>query len=148
MVLKLSELSCMLPELFNMCWKEYCFSDGWKFSSVVPVLGMFGRGLQLKTTVVANLLSILKSLTNLLISSKNVAFFYFKHGFRSSHSTINLLTAASDKTGRAFSRSRDTQAVALDTSKAFDRVLVFFTNSRLMDFQVRYLALYSVFSQQ
>ena len=31
------ELSRMLAELFNMCLKEFCFSDCWKVSSVAPV---------------------------------------------------------------------------------------------------------------
>ena len=32
-----SELSYILTELFNMCLKESCFRDSWKFSLVVPV---------------------------------------------------------------------------------------------------------------
>ena len=41
-----------------------------------------------------------------------------------------------------------TQGVALDISKAFDRVwhVLFFTNLGLMEFQVRYLALFLLFS--
>ena len=31
------ELSYILAELFNKCLKEFCFSDCWKVSSVVPV---------------------------------------------------------------------------------------------------------------
>ena len=45
-----------------------------------------------------------------------------KYGFRSSQSTTNLLTVVSDRIARAFNRSRATIAVAIDTSKAFDRV--------------------------
>ena len=46
----------------------------------------------------------------------------FQYGFRSSQSTADLLTVVSDRIGRAFNRSGTTQAVALDISKAFDRV--------------------------
>ena len=46
----------------------------------------------------------------------------FQYGFRSSGSTADLLTVVSDRIGRAFNRSGATQAVALDISKAFDRV--------------------------
>ena len=46
----------------------------------------------------------------------------FQYGFRSSRSTADLLTVVSDKISRAFNRSGATQAVALDISKAFDRV--------------------------
>ena len=42
--------------------------------------------------------------------------------FRSSRSTADLFTVASDRIARAFNRSGVTQAVALDISKAFDRV--------------------------
>ena len=52
------------------------------------------------------------------------------YGFRSSQSSADLLTVVSDRIARAFNRSRATQTVALDISKAFDRdgLLVFFTN--------------------
>ena len=43
--------------------------------------------------------------------------------FLTSRSTADLLTVVSDRIARAFNRSRATRAVALDISKAFDRVL-------------------------
>ena len=46
----------------------------------------------------------------------------FQYGFRSSRSTADLLTVTTDKFARAFNRSGPIQAVALDISKAFDRV--------------------------
>ena len=46
----------------------------------------------------------------------------FQFGFRSSRSTADLLTVVSDRIARAFNRSGATRAVALDISKAFDRV--------------------------
>ena len=46
----------------------------------------------------------------------------FQYGFRSSRSTADLLTVVSDRIARAFNRSGTTRAVALDISKAFDRV--------------------------
>ena len=45
-----------------------------------------------------------------------------QYGFRSSRSTADLLTVVSDRIARAFNRSGATRAVALDISKAFDRV--------------------------
>ena len=71
----------------------------------------------------------------------------FQYGFRSSRSTADLLTVVSDRTARAFNRSGATPAVALDISKAFDRVWhVFFTNLSLTEFRVRYSALFLLFS--
>ena len=46
----------------------------------------------------------------------------FQYGFRSSRSIANLLTVKSGKIARTFNRSGATRAVALDISKAFDRV--------------------------
>ena len=51
-----------------------------------------------------------------------VFFSNFQYGFRSSRSTANLLTIVSDRIASAFNRPEATQAVALDISKAFDRV--------------------------
>ena len=55
-----------------------------------------------------------------------VFFSDFLYGFRSSRSTADLLTVASDRITRVFNRSGATQAVALDISKTFDRVGTFF----------------------
>ena len=46
----------------------------------------------------------------------------FQYGFRSSRSTADFLTVVSDRIDRTFDGYRATQAVALDISKAFDRV--------------------------
>ena len=46
----------------------------------------------------------------------------FQYDFRSSQSTADLLTIVSDRTARAFDRSRATRAVPLYISKAFDSV--------------------------
>ena len=49
-------------------------------------------------------------------------FSHFQYGLRSSRSTADLVTVVSDRIARSFNRSGATQAVALDISKAFDRV--------------------------
>ena len=49
-------------------------------------------------------------------------FYDFQYGFRSSPSTADLLSVASDRIAWAFNRSGTTRAVALDISKAFDWV--------------------------
>ena len=46
----------------------------------------------------------------------------FQYGLRSYRSTADLLTVVSDRNARAFNRPGTTRAVALDISKAFDRV--------------------------
>ena len=46
----------------------------------------------------------------------------FQYGLRSSQSTADLLTVVSGRIARVFNRSGAAPAVALDISKAFDRV--------------------------
>ena len=103
---------------------------------------MFGKGLQLKTIAVILLFVVSK------VFEKKCDLFHFQYGFRSSRSIADLLTVASDRIAKAFNRSGAIRAVVLDISKAFDRfgMLVFFTNVSLIEFQVRYLALFLLFS--
>ena len=52
-----------------------------------------------------------------------MAFFSdFEYGFRSSRSTADLLAVVCDRIARVFNWSGATQAIALDISKAFDRI--------------------------
>ena len=53
---------------------------------------------------------------------KCVLFCNFQYGFRSSRSTVDLVTVVSDKIARAFNRFGAARAAPLDTSKAFDWV--------------------------
>ena len=72
----------------------------------------------------------------------------FQYGFRSSRSTVDLLTVVSDRIARAFNGSGATLVVAFDIHlwllTGFS-MLVFFTNLSLTEFQVRYLALFVLF---
>ena len=58
----------------------------------------------------------------MLITEKCSLYSNFQYGFRSSRSTADLLTVLSDRIARAFKKSGATRAVALDISKAFERV--------------------------
>ena len=121
------ELSYILAKLFNMCLKESSFTDCWKVSSVVPVFKNLGS--TAKNYRPVSLLSVVSKVFERLVNNRIVdhlekcgLFCYFQYGFRSSPSTAGLLTVASDRIARAFNRSGVTRAVALDISKAFDRV--------------------------
>ena len=90
---------------------------------------MLGKGLQLKTTSQLFLLSVVSKVFEKLVNNRIVdhlekcgLFSDFQYGFRSSQSTVELLTVVSDRIARAFNRSGATRAVALDISKAFDKV--------------------------
>ena len=126
----------------NTCWilqyglKESCFPDCWKVSLVVSAFRNVGERSTAENCRPVSLvffLWLVKSLKN----SNNKIFYHvekcglfsdFHYGFRSSESTSDLLTVASDRIARAFS------------------LLVSFKNLSLMEFQVRYLALFLPFS--
>ena len=122
-------LSYILAELFNKFLKESCFPDCWKVSSVVPVCKNVGERSTAKNHRPVGLLSVVSQVFGKLVNNRIVdhlekcgLFSDFQHGFRSSRSTADLLTVVSDRIARAFNRSGAARAVALDISKAFDRV--------------------------
>ena len=93
-------------------------------------LRMLGKGLLLKTTsLLVFFLWLVNTLKNLQIHNRIVdhlekcgLFSDFQHGFRSSPSTADLLIVVSNRITSSFNRSGVARAVALDISKAFDRV--------------------------
>ena len=151
------ELSYILAKLFNKCLKESCFPDCCKVSLVVPVFKNVGERSTTKNCRPVSVLSVVSKVFEKLKNNRIVdhlekcgLFCDFQYGFRSSRSTADLLTVVSDRIARAFNRSGATRGVALDISKAFDRVsfaglLVFVTNLSLMEFKARYLGLFLLF---
>ena len=76
-----------------------------------------------------SLLSVVSKVCENLVNNRIVdqlekcgLFSDFQYGFRTSRSTADLLTVASDRIASSFNRSGATRAVALDISKVFDRV--------------------------
>ena len=123
------ELFYILPELFNKCLKESCFPDCWKVFSVVPLFKNFGEKSTAKNYRPVSLLSVVSKVFEKLVNNRIVdhlekcgLFSDFQYGFRYSRSTADLLTVVSDRIAKVFNRSGATRAVALDISKAFDRV--------------------------
>ena len=120
------ELSYILARLFKKCLKESCFPDCWK---VVPVFKNVGERSTAKNYRPVSLLSVISKVFEKLVNNRIVDHLEkcglssdFQYGFRSTRSTADLLTVVSDRIARAFNRSGATRAVALDISKAFDRV--------------------------
>ena len=123
------ELSYILAELFNMSLKESYFPDCWNVSLVVPVFKNVEERSTAKNYHPVSLLSVVSKVFEKLVNNRIVdhlencgLFSDFQYGFRSSQSTADLLTVVSNRIARVFNRSAVTQAVALDISKAFDRV--------------------------
>ena len=123
------ELSYTLVELLNMCLEESCFPDCWNVSSVVPVFKNVGQRSTAKKYRPVSLLSVVSKVFEKLVNNRIVdqlekcdLFSDFQYFFMSSRSIADLLTVVSDRIASAFNRSVATRAVALDISKAFDRV--------------------------
>ena len=90
---------------------------------------MLGERPTAKSDCPVSLLSVVSKVFEKLVNNRIVdhlekcgLFSDFQYGFRSSQSTVDLLTIVSDRIARAFDRSGSTRAVAFDISKAFDRV--------------------------
>ena len=118
------ELSYILAELFNKCIKQFCFLDWWKVSPVVPLFKNVEEKSTAKSYRPVSLLSVVSKVFEKLVTNRIVdhlekcgLFSDFQYGFRSSRSTVDLLTVLCDKVARAFNRFGATRAVALDISK-------------------------------
>ena len=124
-----TELSYILAKLFNKCLKVPCFPDCWKVSSVVPVFKNVGERSTAKNYRPVSLLSVVSKVFEKLVNNRIVDHLEkcglssdFQYSFRSSRSTADPLTVVSDRIARTFNRPGATRAVALDISRAFDRV--------------------------
>ena len=127
------EDSYIPAELFNKCLKESFFQivgsfDRW-YLVLIPVFKNVGERSTAKNYRPIILLSVVSKVNEKLVNNRisdhleKCDFFCdLQFGFRSSRSTADFLTVAFDRTVRAFNRSGATRAVALDISKAFDRV--------------------------
>ena len=86
---------------------------------------MLGKGLRLKTTALLVFISVVSKVSEKLVNHRSFnylekcgLFSDFRYGFISSQSTANLLTVESDRTARAFNRSRATFTASLDIGVA------------------------------
>lgn len=123
------ELSSILSKLFNCCLSKSCFPSCWKLASVVPVFKNNGERSDPRNYRPVSLLSTVSKIFESLINGKLVSylektglFVDAQYGFRSSRSTADLLTVISERVYRVLDKSREARAVALDISKAFDKV--------------------------
>ena len=96
---------------------------------MIPVFKNVGESSTAKNYGPVSLLSVVSKVFQKLVNNRIVdhlekcdLFSDFQYGLRSCRTTADLLTVVSDRIARAFNRSGATRAVALDISKAFDRV--------------------------
>ena len=94
---------------------------------MVHVFKNIGQRSVSKTYHPVSLLSVVSKVFEKLVNNRIVDHLekcgpisYFQYGFRSSRSTLDLVTVESDKIARVFNRFWATLTVALDIFKAFD----------------------------
>ena len=123
------ELAPVLTKLFKKCIKESCFPSCWKLPSVVPVFKNHGERSNAGNYRPISLLPVISKVFEILINSSiikhldsNNLLSDHQYGFRSSRSTADLLTVITERIHQTLDSSGESRAIALDISKAFDRV--------------------------
>ena len=93
------ELSYILVELFNKCFKESCFPDSWNVSSMVPVFKNVGERSTAKNYRPVSLFSVVSKVFEKLVNNRIVdplerwgLFSDFQYVCRFSRRTADLLT--------------------------------------------------------
>ena len=112
--------NCISVVVLKNCEPELSYILAELYASEVVLFSRF---------LFSSLLSVVSKVFEKLVNNRIVnhlekcgLFSDFQYGFRSSRSTADLLTVVSDRIARTFNRFGTTRAVALDISKAFDRV--------------------------
>ena len=122
---------------------------------MVPVFKNIGKRPIAKNYHPVSLLSVISKVFEKFVNNRIVdhlekcgLFSDFQYGFRSSRSTADLLTVVSDRIANVYNRSGLLKLWHLIYPRLFVgfSMLVFFTNSNLVEFQIGYLALFRRFS--
>ena len=106
-----------------------CFPSCWKSPSVIPVFKNSGERSDPRNYRPISLLPVISKVFESILNSSVVhhlesleLFSDHQYGFRSSRSTADLLTVITERIHRVLDVSGEARAVALDISKAFDKV--------------------------
>ena len=123
------ELAPLLSKLFNKLLSESCFPSCWKSASVVPVYKNSGERSDPRNYRPISLLPVISKVFESIINVAMVRlldssglFSDFQYGFRSSRSTADILTVISERFYRTLNSCGEARTIALDISKAFDKV--------------------------
>ena len=125
----IAEVAPILSKLFNRCLHQSVFPNSWKSSSVCPVFKNSGERCDFSKYRPISLLPIISKVFESLINNhiithleKSSLLSDVQYGFRSSRSTADILTVITDRIVRSLDSSFETRTIALDISKAFDKV--------------------------
>ena len=122
------ELSHVLAKLYNKCLAKSCFPSCWKSSSVVPVFKNDGERSDPGKYRPISLLPIIRKIFESFINDNLTKhlditglFSNLQYGFRAFRSTADILTV-SERIYNSLNSGGEPRAIALDISKAFDKV--------------------------
>ena len=123
------ELSPVLAKLYRKCFTESCFPSTWKLPTVIPVFKNSGERSDPRNYRPISLLPVISKIFESVINLSLVKhieslglFSDSQYGFRSGRSTADVLTVITERVNSALDNSGQARAVALDISKAFDKV--------------------------
>jgi len=123
------ELSPVLTKLYRKCYLESCFPSAWKLPMVIPVFKNCGDRSDPRNYRPISLLPVISKIFETVINLSLVKhieslglFSDAQYGFRSGRSTADLLTVITERVNCALDNSGQARAIALDISKAFDKV--------------------------
>ena len=123
------ELSPILSKLFNKLLAESCYPPCWKVPDVIAAFKNCGDRSDPRNYRPISLLPIISKvfeavLNNFIVRHMNSLNLFTdrQYGFRASRSTADVLTVISDRFYRVLGCGGQARAIALDISKAFDKV--------------------------
>ena len=123
------EISSILSKLFNKLLTQSCFPSCWKVPNVIAAFKNSGDRSDSGNYRPISLLPIISKVFESLMASSIIRhmdslklFSDCQYGFRSSRSTADVLTVISERLSRVLEAGGRGRAVALDISKAFDKV--------------------------
>ena len=123
------ELAPILSKLFNKLLSQSCFPSCWKIPNVIAAFKNSGDRSDSGNYRPISLLPIISKVFESLMASSIIRhmdslklFSDCQYGFRSSRSTADVLTVICERFSRVLPLGGRGRAVALDISKAFDKV--------------------------
>ena len=123
------ELAPVLSKLYNKLLSQPCFPSCWKIPNVIAAFKNSGDRSDSGNYRPISLLPIISKVFESLIASSIIrhvdSFGLFndcQYGFRATRSTADVLTVISERLSRVLEAGGRARAVALDISKAFDKV--------------------------
>ena len=123
------ELAPVLSKLYNKLLSQSCFPSCWKIPNVIAAFKNSGDRSDSGNYRPISLLPIISKVFESLIASSLIRhvdslglFNDCQYGFRATRSTADVLTVISERLSRVLEAGGRARAVALDISKAFDKV--------------------------